>query len=323
VLKTSYRTEADIDKILDPEKPLRAQMGGIRGPNKEDVYKQPWVVPDPGMTSVTGKIAYGFNLDGNNKTGFVGADGQHGVDNQYYRVAGCWMSWRGPTKESHHAKYVNDGMRDGVFTVAMVISGQGADPANDANVTVAFYLSKDKLVKDANGNVARDYSFRVNPDPRFQSVIKARTVAGVVESTEPAELRLRHMETAPFFPAQLLLHDGHVRVSVNADGTANALLGGYRPIDDYYKGWAASGAIHELVTHINMVGYWYALHKNADYPRDAPQDKRTAISTAYRMYLTPAFVISPDGDAPVRTAQLFDGPIDKSIGAMRPLPRRE
>jgi hypothetical protein len=101
------------------------------------------------------------------------------------------------------------------------------------------------------------------------------------------------------------------------------LLGGYRPIDDYYKGWAASGAIHELVTHINMVGYWYALHKNADYPRDAPQDKRTAISTAYRMYLTPAFVISPDGDAPVRTAQLFDGPVDKSIGAMRPLPRRE
>jgi hypothetical protein len=322
LLKTSYRTDADIEVILDPEKPLRAQMGGIRGPNKEDVYKQPWVVPDPGLTGVTGKVAYGFNLDGNAKTGFqgMGLKGEKaevGVDNQYYRAAGCWMSWRGPTKSSHHAKYVNDGMRDGVFTVAMVVSGQGKDPNNDPNVSVAFYLSKDKLVKDANGLVARDYSFRINPDPRFQSVIRARTVKGVLESTESAELRLRHMETAPFFPAQLLLHDGRVRMAINDDGTGIALLGGYRPIDDYYKGWAASGAIHELVTHINMVGYWYALRKNADYPRDAPQDKRTAISTAYRLYLTPAFVIAPNGDDQVRTAQLFDGPIDKSIGAMR------
>jgi hypothetical protein len=72
-----------------------------------------------------------------------------------------------------------------------------------------------------------------------------------------------------------------------------------------------------------MVGYWYALRKNADYPRNVPQDKKTAISTAYRMYLTPAFVITPDGDAAVQTAQLFDGPIDKSIGAMRALPKRE
>jgi len=328
VLKTSYRTEADIDTILDPEKPLRAQMGGIRGPNKENVYQQPWVVPDPGLTGVTGKLGYGFNLDGNAKTGFQGVPWQEvpsdqGVDNQYYRAAGCWMSWRGPTKQSHHAKYVNDGMHDGVFTVAIVVSGQGADPANDANVAVAFYLSKDKLVKDANGAVARDYSFRVNPDPRFQSVVKARTVGGVLESTEPTELRLRHMETAPFFPAQLLLHDGHIRFRFNADGTAAALLGGYRPIDDYYKGWAASGAIHELVTHINMVGYWYALHKLADYPRDAPQDKRTAISTAYRLYLTPAFVIAPDGNALVQTAQLFEGAIDKSVGAMRAPPRRD
>jgi hypothetical protein len=112
-------------------------------------------------------------------------------------------------------------------------------------------------------------------------------------------------------------------MQTNVDGTAVALLGGYRPIDDYYKGWAASGAIHELVTHINMVGYWYSLRKNADYPREAPQEKRTAISTAYRLYLTPAFVMTPDGHAQVRFAQLFDGPVDKGIGAMRAPSRRE
>ena len=325
LLKTSYRTDADIEKILDPEKPLRAQLGGIRGPNKENVYEMPWVVPDPGMVGVTGKVAYGFNLDGNAKTGFANAQSANketGIDNQYYKAAGCWMAWRGPSRQSHHAKYVNDGMRDGVFTVVVLVSGAGADPANDNDVRVAFYLSKDKLVKDANGEIARDYSFRINPDPRFQSVIKARTVNGALSSTEQTELRLRHMETAPFFPAQLLLHDARLSMQFNADGGAFALLGGYRSIDDYYKGWAAAGAIHELVTHVNMVGYWYALRKNADYPRNAPQDKRTAISTAYRLYMVPAFVVSPDGKSIVQQAQLFDGPIDKSIGFGRGMPRR-
>ena len=205
LLKTSYSDDEEIEKILDPENPQRARMGGIRGPNKENVYEKPWVVPDPGMPGVTGQIAYGFNLDGDDSTGFTSPSGEKGIDNQYYRAAGCWMAWRAPTLRMHHAKYVNDGMRDGVFTVVLLVSGQGADP-DDPNVSIGFYLAKDKLVKDANGGIARDYSFRINPDPRFQSVLPGRTVNGVVQSTQAVELRAHHIETAPFFPQQLLLH---------------------------------------------------------------------------------------------------------------------
>jgi hypothetical protein len=321
LLKTSYRTEADIDKILDPEAPLRARVGGIRGPNKENVYEMPWVVPDPQMVGVTGRIAYGFDLDGNTKTGFGGLNGERGIDNQYYRAAGCWMAWRGPPRQSHHAKYANDGMRDGVFTVVIVVSGEGKDPANDKDVTAAFYLSRDKLVKDANGGIAHDYSFRINPDPRFQSTIKARTKKGVIESVEPTTLTLRHMETAPMFPAQLVLHKAKLRIEPKPDGTALALLGGFRPIADYYKGWAAAGAIHELTTHVNMVGYWYALRKNADYAPDPKAAEATAISTAYHLTLVPAFVTEPNGQALVRTAQLYKGEIDATIGRPRaPMP---
>ena len=207
-------------------------------------------------------------------------------------------------------------MRDGVFTIVLLVSGQGADPANDPNVSIGFYLAKDKLVKDANGGIARDYSFRINPDPRFQSVLPGRTVNGVVQSTQAVELRAHHIETAPFFPQQLLLHKAQVRIEPQKDGAAMAMLGGYRSIADYYKGWAASGAIHELVTHVNMVGYWYALRRNADFLPDA-EGQNQAISTAYRMYLVPAYVITPTGDAQVTTARLFDGPIDSSIGGRR------
>ena len=65
-----------------------------------------------------------------------------------------------------------------------------------------------------------------------------------------------------------------------------------------------------------MVGYWYALRRNADFLPDAEGQNQT-ISTAYRMYLVPAYVITPTGDAQVTTARLFDGPIDSSIGGRR------
>lgn len=304
LLKTSYRTDAEIAVILDPEKSTKNRVGGIRGPNQENVYEKPWSVPDPGMQEMTGKIAEGFNLDGNEKTGLTSPKGQRGIDNQYYRTAGCWMAWRGPERRSHHAKYVNDGMRDGVMSVLVIVSGAGTDPDNDNDVTVGFYLSKDKMVKDANGDIASDFTFRIDTDPRFQSLIKARTQGGVIESTEQADLKLRDVETAGFFPPQLQLLHGKVKFERLANGKMTGMVGGYRPIEDYWKGWAGAGVIHESTTHINLPGYWYALRRNADYAPDA-SGQNTAISTAYRMYLTPAFVITPDAKSAVTVARLF------------------
>jgi len=306
LLKTSYRTDAEIKVILDPEKSQKNRVGGIRGPNREDVYKQPWSVPDPGLQPMTGKIAWGLDLDDNPETGFVSPDGKvRGVDNEYYRMAGCWMAWRSPPKQSHHAKYINDGMRDGVMSILVVVSGNGADPKNDTDVTVGFYLSKDKMVKDANGEVARDFSFKVDTDPRFQSLIKARTVNGVIESTERADLKMRDIETAGFFPPQLMLMRAKLRIDPVADGKMQALIGGYRPVDDYWSGWAGSGVIHESTTHINLPGYWYALQRNADLKAAAAGTSQKAISTAYQMYLTPAYLIAPDAKSAVTVAQLF------------------
>jgi len=204
VLKTSYRTEAEIEVILDPENPQRSRVGGIRGPNKENVYQIPWAVPDPGLQEVTGKLAYGFNLDGDKKTGFKSINGDPGIDNTYYRAVGCLKAWRGPTKEGHHAKYVNDGMHNGRFTVVMVVSGSGNDWRNDNNVKVGFYLSKDKIVMDATAKVAHDYTFRINPNPEYESVVAARTRNGVVETVEPVNIVTRSLDRLP-----LVLNNGH------------------------------------------------------------------------------------------------------------------
>lgn len=318
LLKTTYRTDEEIKVILDPEKSQKNRVGGIRGPNRENVYIQPWSVPDPGMPEMTGTLSYGFDLDNNPATGYTSPDGKvKGIDNAYYKAAGCWKAWRGPTRQAHHAIYVNDGMRDGVMSVVVIVSGEGADPANDPNVTVGFYLSKDKMVKDANGGIARDFTFRIDPDQRFQSLIKARTVDGVVESTQQADLKLRDVETAGFFPAQLMLYKGKVRIDPKEDGKAFALVGGYRPVNDYWTGWAASGTIHESTTHVNLPAYWYALQRNADLAAPGAE-RKNAISTAYHMYLTPAFLIAPDAKSHVTAARLYPPAQADAAPAPRP-----
>lgn len=94
------------------------------------------------------------------------------------------------------------------------------------------------------------------------------------------------------------------------------MLGAYRSIDDYYSGWTASRAIHQLVTHINLVGYWYTLRSHTDLLPDETS-QNTAISTAYRMYLTPAFVIHPTGNEELTAAKIFQGEKDSKIGVRR------
>jgi hypothetical protein len=301
-LKTSWRTDAEVNAILNPENPQRPQYGGIRGPNKENVYEKPWSVPDPGIVGVTGKLAYGFNLDGKTKTGFTGQKGEKGIDNEYYRAIGCLVAWRGPPRGGHHAKYVMDGMRDGSFTVLMIMSGKGADWRNDNDVSLGFYVSKDKMVKDANGNIAHDYTFRINPDPRYTSVINARTVNGVVENKGPVEITTRSVDRLP-----LILKNGQARFEFKPDGRIAGFIGGYRSIDDYYKEWQAGGAIFELTMHINIPAYWYALHKSADAFPDPRTGKNTAISTAYSFEAVPAVVITPNADAVASVAKIYDG----------------
>ncbi len=312
VLKTSYRTEADVDKILDPENPQRARVGGIRGPNQENVYQQPWAVPDPGLVGVTGDAAFGFDLDGDERTGFAnGLNGGSGIDNEYYRAIGCFKAWRGPTREGHHAKYVNDGMRDGRYTVLIVMSGNAPDWRNDPDVRIGFYMSKDKMVKDANGDIAHDYTFRINPDPRFQSIVKARTLHGVVETPEAVDIVTRSLDGLP-----LALKNGRLKFDIQPDGKLHGVIGGYRSIDDYYAEWAAGGAIFELTMHINIPAYWYALQRSADGLFDENSSRYTGISSAFRYYAVPAIVVTPDAADEVTVAKLYEGEPESDARAL-------
>ena len=307
VLKASGRSAADVTKIMDADAPSGPRYDALthRGPNGIDVLKNPTAVPDPGIVEVTGKIAEGLNLDGNAKNGFVSPSGERGIDNEFYRVFGCVPGMRGKPRDALFQKYSNDGMHDGSYTILIVVSGTGNEH-NDPDARVGIYkaFGPDKMVKDANGDIARDYSFRIDPDARFQTVLKARVTNDIVESTEPTDIRMRDMTSAPFFPPLLELLDGRVRFKLEANGALSGLIGGYRDWKIYYQGFSGNGSssagvIHETLFHFELPAFWYALERHADFKPDPKTGKKTAISTAYRLNAIPAFVIAPDGSAPI------------------------
>jgi hypothetical protein len=274
----------------------------FRGKDRANVYVNPTSTPDPGLAGVTGTIAEGLNLDDDGNTGFISPTGEKGIDNNFYKALGCWKTYRGPHRLSSGALNFNDAMRDGAWTMVIVVAGDGADPKNDDHVKVGFYMSDDKMVKDGLGNVARDYTFRIAPHAKYEGVFSARTSNGRIVSTAPADVMLRD----PSYTQDLELLRARVDLEMNPDGSLTGYVGGYRPWEAVYRGWVnARGTVIEVLTWVQLPAVYYALRRNADYSPTGPGGEKTHISFALRVDALPAFVITPDGSKQVASVESY------------------
>ncbi|RAK66237.1 hypothetical protein [Phenylobacterium kunshanense] len=289
--------------LRNPANPTRSPVHGqnqmaFRGAGRANVYIDPTSTPDGGLVGVTGTIGEGLDLDGDPNTGFVGPAGERGVDNAFYRTLGCWKTFRGPPRLSSGALQNNDAMRDGAWTVVVVVSGRGDDPMNDDDVTVGFYPSGDKLVKDAMGGVAADYTFRIRPDRKLEALFKARSVNGRIQSSRAEEeVWLRD----PGAARDLQLLKARIDLSLKPDGSLSGYVGGYRPWKPVYDGYVrARGPVIEALTWVRLPDVFYALRRNADYSPTGPTGEKTHISFALRVDAVPAFVVPPDAKGTAR-----------------------
>ena len=312
VLIRSGYTEADAKWLRNPENPSRSPVHGqnqmaFRGRNRENVYLHPETYPDPGLTGVTGDVTEGFDLDANAKTGFSSPTGERGVDNNFYRTLGCTKSYRGPPKLSSNALGANDSMRNGGWTVAIVVHGEGSDPLNDPNVTVGFYMSGDKLVKDGNGEVARDYTFGIKPS-KLEGLMKARSRDGVIESSDATpEIWMRD----PGSTRDLQLLRARLKLQMKSDGTLAGYVGGYRPWMPVYTALVnARGPVVEILGWIEIPSVYYALKRNADYSPTGAGGEKTHISYAMRVNAIPAYVMTPDGTTQVASIASYKSGAD-------------
>jgi len=296
VLMDAGYTREEAQWLRNPANPTRSPIHGqnqmaFRGKDRANVYTNPTSTPDPGLVGVSGTIAEGLNLDGEEKTGFTSPTGEKGIDNNFYKALGCWKTYRGPPRLSSGALTFNDAMRNGSWTTVIVLSGHGADPMNDKNVKVGFYVSDDKMVKDGNGNIARDYSFRIKPHAKYEGIVSARSVNGRIISTGPADIMLRN----PAYDRDLELLRARIDLTIQPDGALKGYIGGYRPWEPIYRGWVnARGPVIEALTWVQLPAVYYALKRNADYSPKGSKGEKTHISYALRVSAIPAFVLTPD-----------------------------
>lgn len=297
LMKAGAYTKEEAEWIRNPANPERSAVSGNpkmgdRGKGRANVYRDPESYPDPGVLEVEGDLGEGINLDGDASTGFTSLTGEKGIDNKFYRALGCWKSFRGPARLSSGAQTVNDPMREGAWTMLVVVRGEGNDPRNDDNVTVGIYQSGDKMVRSGDGRIVEDYTFTIQPHTKYEGIFPARVKDGRITSKGSVDWMMRDPSPGAV-RSGIEIAKGQIDFTMKDDGSLKGYIGGYRPWAPVYYGWGGFGQVNEVLTWINLPAAWYAMKRNADYS-PTPGGEKTHISFALRVDALPAFVMTPD-----------------------------
>jgi hypothetical protein len=172
-------------------------------------------------------------------------------------------------------------------------------------------------VKDAAGNVAPRYSYRIVKSAEYTK-LKAKIKDGAVETEQVDEV---HVPRIGWFYDQMGDADfrkGRVRLKIGPDGKATGLVGGYRDWRDLLaeNTFAQTGAEQGIRDHEDAVSLYYALKRNADGMPDPKTGQNLGISMAYRIEAVPAHVVDPIKPAEVRVLQQEE-PRKKKFELMR------
>jgi len=300
-----WRDPADIEKIGAP--PGLEQVAGpattrfsiwnralsYRGWKKGiETYVNPFAAEDTGQPEVTGQISDGLDLDSDAATGFTSPDGRRGVDNNLYKAWGCDAPWRGNGNATLDLR-ANDKMLDGMFTIAVRVSGTES-PMHDDHAVVEIGYSPDRIIRDARSQVARDYSYRLLHTTQYTR-LKATVRDGVVETEQVAELHMPRMAWIYDQVGDAFFRQGKLRLILKPDGSMTGIVAGYRDWRDVYNQntFAQSGGEQGVREHEDAIALYYALKRNADGMKDPATGRYLGISTAYRITATPAFVVDP------------------------------
>ena len=256
-----------------------------------NAYANPEAVVDPMLNWVTGKYAYGFDLDGKGTASPQSFEdpetGQKGVDSELFRSLGCARAFRS-TNESTAAYWgwVWTTIRDSMPAWLITISGENLN--RDGPVTITFNRALESVTINAHGKVRGDVTFRKDPDPGSRNVFRGRLEDGVVSITEPGEFRM--VQAAMSMP-EVKLKETHFRLKLRSDGSADGFLAGYQSWRDIYFGIAQGGFNAEITVTGDIPGLYYLLKRFADAEPDPVTGQNGSISSTYRIEAVPAFVV--------------------------------
>jgi len=253
----------------------------------------PTTAPEPfEFKEAQGRISYGLNLDGKEgPTDFVSPDGVRGVDNQFYRAVGCISNYRGPDG----AQYTSMNSKiDKLIYNRILFEITGVDDLkNDSDVVLTTYRGIDLLPRDAAGQYASGSTQRVDGrwSKKFVQQFRGKIVNGVL-TTEPKELYLPE-SYGQGNTSVSRARDMRFELKLTPTG-AEGLMAGYLDIDSFYYAMAQTRSTHHFASgQDSQISRYKALRRLADAYPDPKTGQNTAISYAYQVKFSQAFLRHP------------------------------
>jgi hypothetical protein len=289
-----------LDNFLDLSQAAKTapvvQMRGRIDGKPVDVYANPTSVPDPNIYLVEGPHSYGFNLDGKTDTGgFTDPEtGVRGIDNQIFKAVGCTQEIRQHAQDEYAPLNISYwGVVVEVMPALLIEISDIDDPMNDDDVTVSILRGQERPVRDSAGGLLAGMSFRVDPNPKWQNVLKGQIRDGVI-TTVPTNIDIA---TDPFVMPEHNFTDARLRLKIKKDGTLDGKLGAYHKWFPFYWKYGVGTWGVEATNNIDLPGLYYALRKLADADPDPETGENTSISVAFQIDAVPAFVIHEEQSA--------------------------
>jgi hypothetical protein len=288
-------SKEDIEKILggmnhgDPYSTSSIVYRGRIDGKPVNAYTNPSAVPSAPQLVSEGRYAYGFNLDGKGAASPLGFEDpethEKGVNNQYARITGCLMGYRAkPPVRPLWWELTWRNLRDSM-PVWLITATIDNEETGEATIIVNKGLEHLKL--DANAEAKADMTYRVDPDPQWHNVLKARYKDGTYY-VDGGNISVRG---DPYLVARLRLSNVHMRLKTNEKGGLDGIIGGYEPWMDINFMYGSRGYPAESNLGVDMPAMYKALRDHADAEPDPKTGKNTAISVGYRVEATPAFII--------------------------------
>jgi hypothetical protein len=266
-----------------------------RDPNRHTICNNPADYKGVGFHTIEhAGTGSGLNLDGTSDGAptattcahkkFTGVDGTPGVDDQFWRVAGCIAVYRNGGLDW------DSSIRTGDWAVLMEISApKGGGP--DGDVDVNFYSSKDSVTLDAAGKIPPGLSLEYIDDPQLIAKTHGRIDHGVL-TTEPTDFTYKYDNQ--IVHERWAFEGARFRLQMLPDGGLKGQMGAYADADKFYgytvKPQTIDGA---NANNIDCPGFYAALHTLADGHRDPKTGACSALSVAFDLQAIPAFIIHP------------------------------
>jgi hypothetical protein len=274
---------SEIDKLM-------VDRGRING-EPVNAVAYPAAVVDPKLNALTGKYAYGFDLDGkgpDQPNAFEDPEThQKGVDDELYRTLGCISVFRGTLDSpATYWTYIWGQLRDSQPALLITLSGEDLD--KDGDVTITFDRALEHLRSNVDGTPRADATYRVDTDPRSHNVFRGLRRKGVVTLIGPYTGDFRVLLNPLLIP-ELRLKRVQMRFTFTQDGSLRAMIGGYEPWADLYWAFAAQGPGGENCVFGDIPGIYYLFKKHADGDPDPKTGQNVTISSTYYAEAVPVF----------------------------------